>query len=95
MITVEQIVNSQKSNFETSFGLAGTIFEGFQQLVEFNIQAAKIALSEAAQTTQAALSIKDPRSWSLFRRPCSSPRARKQRRIHAACTRSPPQPALK
>ena len=66
MITVEQIVTSQKSNLETSFGLAGTIFEGVQQLVEFNIQAAKSALAEAAQTTQAALSIKDPQELVAF-----------------------------
>ncbi len=60
MITVEQIVNTQKSNVETSFGLAGTFFEGVQQLVELNVEATKSALSEAAQTAQAALSIKDP-----------------------------------
>ena len=66
MITVEQIVNSHESNLETSFGLAGTVFEGVQQLVGFNIQAAKSALSEAAQTSQAALSIKDPQELVAF-----------------------------
>lgn len=66
MITVEQIVTSQKSNLETSFGLAETIFVGVQQLVEFNIQVAKSALHEAAQTTQAALSIKDLPEFVAF-----------------------------
>lgn len=57
----EQIVNSQKTHLETSFGLAGTFFEGVQHLADLNMEVAKSALSEAAQTAQAALSVKDPR----------------------------------
>jgi phasin family protein len=59
MITVEQIVNSQKSGSDTLTGLAGTAFEGIEKLIELNISAAKTALAVAAQTTRAVLSVKD------------------------------------
>jgi phasin family protein len=60
MITVEQILDSQKSNVDTLTGLAGKAFEGVEQLIELNLSVAKAALAEAAQTTQAALSVRDP-----------------------------------
>jgi len=59
MITVEQIVNTQKSSVDTLFGLTGKAFEGIEKLIELNLSAAKTAMAEAAQTTQAALSVKD------------------------------------
>ena len=77
MITVEQIVNSQKSNVETSFGLAGIFFEGVQQLIALNVEATKSALSDAAQTTQVALSIKDPQELVALRATLLQPVAEK------------------
>jgi phasin family protein len=59
MISVEQIVNAQRSNIETLAGLSGKVFEGVEQLIQLNIATFKAALSEAEQTTQAALSVKD------------------------------------
>ena len=59
MMTAEQIVSAQKANVETLFGLTGLAFESVEKLIELNIQVAKTAMSEAAQTTQAALSVKD------------------------------------
>ena len=59
MITVEQIVNTQKTNIDTFFGLTGKAFEGVEKLVELNLQVAKTALGEAAANTTAALSVKD------------------------------------
>jgi len=60
MITVEQLVNTQKSNIDTFFGLSGKAFEGVEKLIELNISAAKSAFTEAAETTKLALSAKDP-----------------------------------
>ena len=60
MITVEQILAAQKSNVDTLTDLAGKAFEGIESLIELNLSAAKSALTEAAQTTQAALSVKEP-----------------------------------
>jgi phasin family protein len=59
MITVEQIVNSRKSSLDTLTGLAGKAFEGVEKLIELNVSAAKIAMTGAEETTQAALSVKD------------------------------------
>ncbi len=59
MITPEQLLATQKSNVETLFGLTTKAFEGIEKLVELNLQVAKAAMGEAAETTKAALSVKD------------------------------------
>ncbi len=59
MLTTEQIAAAHKANMETLFGLTNKAFEGVEKIVELNMTAAKAALKEAAQTTQAALSAKD------------------------------------
>ena len=48
MITVEQIVNTQKTNIDTLFGLTGKAFEGVEKLIELNLPVAKSAMAEAA-----------------------------------------------
>ncbi|MDE2371024.1 MAG: phasin family protein [Burkholderiales bacterium] len=57
--TAEQFLAAQKANVETLFGLTNKAFEGIEKLVELNLQVAKTSLTEAAETTQAALSVKD------------------------------------
>ena len=59
MLTAEQLVASHKANLETLFGLTTKAFEGVEKLVELNLTASKAALTEAAGTTQAMLSVKD------------------------------------
>ena len=59
MLTAEQVLAAQKANLETLFGLTNKAFEGVEKLVELNLQVAKAALGEAAETTKAALSVKD------------------------------------
>ena len=59
MMTAEQIVASHKANVETLFGLTAKAFEGVEKLVELNMSAAKAALDESANKTQAVLSVKD------------------------------------
>ena len=59
MLTAEQIVAAQKSNLDTMFGLTTKAFEGVEKLVELNLQVAKAAMGEAAESTQAVLSAKD------------------------------------
>ncbi|QNK71686.1 phasin family protein [Variovorax sp. PAMC26660] len=58
-LTADQILAAQKANLETLFGLTTKAFEGVEKLVELNVTASKAALSEAAGTAQAALSVKD------------------------------------
>ena len=59
LLTAEQMMAAHKANVETLFGLTNKAFEGVEKLVELNLQVAKAALSEAADTTKAALSVKD------------------------------------
>lgn len=58
-LTVDQITAAQKANLETLFGLTHKAFEGVEKLVELNLQVAKTALAESAETTKAALAVKD------------------------------------
>ncbi|MBS0448596.1 MAG: TIGR01841 family phasin [Proteobacteria bacterium] len=59
MLTPEQVIAAQKTNVEMLFGLSNKAFEGLEKLVELNLQATKAALGEVAETTKAALSVKD------------------------------------
>ena len=59
MLTVEQVVASNKSNLETLFGLTSKAFEGVEKIVELNLAASKAALSEASAHTQTLMSVKD------------------------------------
>ena len=58
-LTADQIISSQKASLETLFGLTTKAFEGVEKLVELNVTASKAALTEAAGTSQALLSVKD------------------------------------
>jgi phasin family protein len=58
-MTPEQIAAANKANLETLMGLTNKAFSGMQQLIELNLAAAKSALADSQQQTQAALSVKD------------------------------------
>ena len=76
-MTVEQIVSAQKSNVETLFGLTGKAFEGVEKLIELNLQVAKSAMSEAASTSKAALSVKDAQELMALQASLMQPAAEK------------------
>ena len=59
MMTAEQMIASNKANLEILFGLTGKAFEGVEKLVELNMQVAKAAMGEAAETAKAIMSVKD------------------------------------
>jgi phasin family protein len=59
MLTAEQFTAAQKASVETLFGLTNKAFEGIEKLVELNLQVAKAAFGEIAETARAALSVKD------------------------------------
>ena len=59
MMTTEQMMAAHKSNIETLLGLTSKAFEGVEKLVELNLQVAKAAMSEMADTAKATLSVKD------------------------------------
>ncbi|MDD2609592.1 MAG: phasin family protein [Giesbergeria sp.] len=58
-LTNEQLVAAHKANLETLFGLTSKAFEGVEKIVELNVTASRAALNEAANHSQALLSVKD------------------------------------
>ena len=59
MLTVEQVMASQKANVETLLGLTSKAFEGVEKIVELNLSASKAALAETGDTAKAMMSVKD------------------------------------
>ncbi len=59
MLTVEQVIASQKANVETLLGLTSKAFEGVEKIVELNLTASKAALAEGGEHAKALLSVKD------------------------------------
>jgi phasin family protein len=77
MLTAEQVIAAQKANIETLFGLTNKAFEGVEKLVELNLQVAKAALGEVADTTRAALSVKDAQELLALQATMLQPAAEK------------------
>jgi len=75
--TAEQFVAAQKANVETLFGLTHKAFEGVEKLVELNLQVAKAALGEVAETTKAAMSVKDAQELLALQASLLQPTAEK------------------
>jgi phasin family protein len=75
--TPEQMMAAQKANVETLFGLTNKAFEGVEKLVELNLQVAKTALGEAAETTMAAMSVKDAQELLALQASLLQPSAEK------------------
>lgn len=75
--TPEQMMAAQKANVETLFGLTTKAFEGVEKLVELNMQVAKTAMGEVAETTKAALSVKDAQELMSLQTSLLQPSAEK------------------
>jgi phasin family protein len=75
--TAEQVMAAHKANVETLFGLTHKAFEGVEKLVELNLQVAKASLAEAAETTKAALSVKDAQELLALQASLLQPSAEK------------------
>lgn len=77
MLTVEQMMATQKANLETLFGLTHKAFEGVEKMVELNLSVSKAALSEAASHTQSLLSVKDAQELLALQSSLMQPMAEK------------------
>jgi len=75
--TPDQLLAAQKANLETLFGLTNKAFEGVEKLVELNLQVAKTSLAETAETTKAALSVKDAQELMALQASLLQPAAEK------------------
>ena len=77
MLTAEQLVAAQKANVETLLTLTSKAFEGIEKLIELNLQVAKTTLSETAENTKAALSVKDAQQLLALQASLLQPAAEK------------------
>jgi phasin family protein len=75
--TPDQFMAAHKANVETLFGLTNKAFEGVEKLVELNLQVAKASLGEFAETTKAALSVKDAQELLALQSTLLQPAAEK------------------
>ena len=77
MLTIEQVVASQKASLGNVFGVTARAYEGFEKLVELNLQAGKSALSDVAQASGAALSAKDAQGFAALQEAALQPNVEK------------------
>ncbi len=77
MMTAEQMMAAHKSNVETLFGLTQKAFEGMEKLVELNLQVARTAIGEAAETAKTAMSAKDAQEFMALQAAMLQPAAEK------------------
>ena len=75
--TPEQLMAAQKANIETLFGLTHKAFEGIEKLVVLNLQVAKTALGEVAESTKAVMSVKDAQELMALQASLLQPSAEK------------------
>ncbi|WP_394788847.1 TIGR01841 family phasin [Rhodoferax sp.] len=61
MLNFDTITATQKSAVTGFFDLSNALFDGMQSLTQLNLQAAKATLQEAADSSLAATSLKDPK----------------------------------
>lgn len=77
MLTVEQVLATQKANVETLLGLTSKAFEGVEKIVELNLSASKAALSETGENAKAMLSVKDAQELMALQQSMLHPLAEK------------------
>ena len=77
MLNTEQFAAANKAHFDTLVGLTAKAFEGVEQLTALNLQVVKASLDEAAETSLAALSVKDPQSLLALQAGSLQPAAEK------------------
>lgn len=82
MFTPESFMAAQKAQFETWMSLGGTAFEGAEKLTELNLSVGKAMLSDAAETAQAMLSIKDPQELIALQSGLVKPAGEKMMAYH-------------
>jgi phasin family protein len=75
--TPDQLFAAHKASLETLFGLTSKAFEGVEKLVELNLQVAKTTLAETAETTKAAMSVKDAQELMALQNSLLQPAAEK------------------
>ncbi len=63
MLNPEQLFAAQKHNVAAAFGFGAKAFEGAEKLAELHLQLAKTSFTEAAETAQALMAVKDAQEF--------------------------------
>jgi phasin family protein len=77
MLNTEQFAATNKANLDAMLALTAKAFEGVEQLTALNLQVVKAGLGEAAETSLAAVSVKDPQSLLALQAGLLQPAAEK------------------
>ena len=77
MLTPEQFAGANKAQFDTLFGLTNKAFEGFEKLLELNLQVVKSTLAESQENAQRVLSVKDAQELLALQANLAQPVAEK------------------
>lgn len=77
MLTTEQILAAQKSQFDSLLGLSFKGFDTVEKILELNLQTAKTLLGEAQESAKAALAAKDVQSLFALQQAALQPSAEK------------------
>jgi len=77
MFTPEQFAAANKAQFDTLFGLTNKAFEGFEKLLELNLQVVKSTLAESQENAQRVLSVKDAQELLALQANLAQPVAEK------------------
>jgi len=62
----QQVFATQKAALDNLLAFQGTVFEGFEKLVDLNLKVVKASLEEAAQRSQEAIQVKDAQEAVAF-----------------------------
>jgi phasin family protein len=77
MLNYEQLSASNQAAAETLLGLTSKAFAGVEKVIELNMQVARTTLGEVAETTRAALSVKDAQELLALQASVLQPAAEK------------------
>ena len=77
LFTPEQFAAANKAQFDILFGLTNKAFEGFEKLIELNLQVVKSTLAEGQENVQRALSVKDAQELLALQSSLAQPVAEK------------------
>ena len=73
----QQVLNSQKAAIDTLVAFQGSMFSGFEKLVDLNLKVIKATLDEVSQKSQQVVSIKDPQEAAALTSALIAPGAEK------------------
>ena len=73
----QQLLERQKEAIDTFISVQGSLFSGFEKLVDLNLKAIKSTIAEAADQTQQVAELKDPQEATSFVAAIAQPNAEK------------------